>query len=38
MTKKLRKMEKENESLKQKCETMNRNIIELVDEVNFLIC
>ena len=37
MTKKLRKLEKENEGLKTKCETMNRNVIELVDEVAFFL-
>lgn len=33
MTKKLRKLEKENETLKTKCESMNSKVIDLVEEV-----
>lgn len=33
MTKKLRRMERENETLKSKCDVMNKDIQDLLDEV-----
>jgi len=35
MTKKLRKLEKENEGLKLKCEKMGSNVVDLEDEAGF---
>jgi len=36
MTKKLRRMERENETLKSKCDVMNKDIQDLLDEVRLL--
>lgn len=33
MTKKTKKLEKENTTIKTKCETMNKNILEMAEEV-----
>jgi len=33
MNKKTKKLEKENATIKGKCETMNRNILEMAEEV-----
>ena len=36
MTKKTKKLEKENSSIKVKCDTMNKNILEMAEEVLLL--
>lgn len=37
MTKKTKKLEKENSAIKGKCDTMNKNILEMAEEVCFCL-